>query len=360
MKYICFLLLLLSISCVSTNSDHDDVSFEVITKTLHTDQFIQSVFVHDDYYIFRLEDSGFIVLDSTFSRRTDLETVLGKQAFVMVFVRDDTLWFRTVIEKTNSDYWSYLSDSFSIVQVDTPNFLKSINSTTPNPIYADSLFIGYVGCFGEHGGTVFFYDKEQDTVYSFPATCPKEILRIKDKYYVVSNLDHMGESTEIISIDDPRRLYHTPVFYVNAEKTETTFMMNWWVGVDSIMDVENMRDRREAYKQRGVTILDTSRIVHTLLCFAYNNRLYSIRNDTSGFVIRQYDDTGFRAVQHIDMNKHIQEYSYYKMFTQGDVYMSLRTSYKRVRDGNMYSSVQSLPVEAMIVRDGKINLLRFE
>jgi hypothetical protein len=73
-------------------------------------------------------------------------------------------------------------------------------------LYDDNEFVVYRDCYGEWGGTVYFYEKATGKTYFTESTCSNTVIKSKEGYRVLANLGHGDGSCEIKVIADPRRL----------------------------------------------------------------------------------------------------------------------------------------------------------
>ena len=75
-------------------------------------------------------------------------------------------------------------------------------------LFEDSEFIVFGDCFGEFGGTVYFFDKVTKHIYFTESTCSNSVFKKDGTYFVLSELGHSSNS-EIKLIDNPRKLTRT-------------------------------------------------------------------------------------------------------------------------------------------------------
>jgi hypothetical protein len=55
-------------------------------------------------------------------------------------------------------------------------------------LFDDEKYIVFNDCFGEWGGTVYFYDRETEDIYFTESTCTNTVFRDKEQYSVLSHL----------------------------------------------------------------------------------------------------------------------------------------------------------------------------
>lgn len=74
-------------------------------------------------------------------------------------------------------------------------------------LFSDEEFIVFSDCFGEWGGSIYFYEIQTEKVYYENSTCANTVWKTINGYQVLSNLTHGGGSTNIMQIPDPTKLY---------------------------------------------------------------------------------------------------------------------------------------------------------
>lgn len=85
-------------------------------------------------------------------------------------------------------------------------------------LFEDSNFIVFGDCYGEWGGTVYFFDKDSGETYFTESTCTNSVLKNNDKYTVLSHLGHMFGSSEVKVIDNPSDLSKAKKRQINRTK----------------------------------------------------------------------------------------------------------------------------------------------
>ncbi|SHH50806.1 hypothetical protein SAMN04488109_4114 [Chryseolinea serpens] len=73
-------------------------------------------------------------------------------------------------------------------------------------LFEDSRFIVFNDCHGEFGGTVYFFEKASGKIFFTESTCANSVYKEGDFYFVLAQLGHMLGTSEIKSIEDPRKL----------------------------------------------------------------------------------------------------------------------------------------------------------
>lgn len=117
--------------------------------------------------------------------------------------------FSISLNAQNDTIFKIIDSSFSL------NFDSFYNSLLEkeNPIFfEDSIYIVRKTCSGEWGGSVWFKNKKTGIEYSCKATCPLAAYKVKGKYYIINNLNHLASMGNIIEIDNPKNMevFKTP------------------------------------------------------------------------------------------------------------------------------------------------------
>lgn len=73
-------------------------------------------------------------------------------------------------------------------------------------LFEDNEFIVFGDCHGEWGGTIYFFDKVSGEIYFTESTCANSVSKRDNKYFTLAQLGHGSGSTEIKSVDNPRKL----------------------------------------------------------------------------------------------------------------------------------------------------------
>ena len=59
-------------------------------------------------------------------------------------------------------------------------------------LFEDNKYIVFCDCFGEFGGSVYFFNKKTGKIYFTGATCANTVYKKDNKYYILYELGHMG------------------------------------------------------------------------------------------------------------------------------------------------------------------------
>lgn len=86
------------------------------------------------------------------------------------------------------------------------NFKEEFPLKNQPILFNDDEFIVFSDCFGEWGGTVYFYEKATGKTYFTESTCANSVTKTDDGYQVLAHLGHMSGSSEIKVIPNPRKL----------------------------------------------------------------------------------------------------------------------------------------------------------
>lgn len=72
--------------------------------------------------------------------------------------------------------------------------------------FEDENYLVFSDCYGEFGGTVYFYNKQLKKVFYTEATCVCNVYKSDNKYMVLSELGHGSGSCELKEISNPQKL----------------------------------------------------------------------------------------------------------------------------------------------------------
>lgn len=73
-------------------------------------------------------------------------------------------------------------------------------------LFEDEKFLVYCDCFGEFGGTVYFFEKSTSKTYFTESTCANSVIKDTSGYNVLAHLGHGMGFTVTKIIEDPTKL----------------------------------------------------------------------------------------------------------------------------------------------------------
>ncbi|SEH74214.1 hypothetical protein SAMN02927937_01176 [Paenimyroides aquimaris] len=130
----------------------------------------------------------------TFERNIQLENKLNLKKFKYHWVIDKNL----IAQSGNSKFvWS--NSKWIELKERTP--LKK-----QPKLYDDNEFIVYSDCFGEWGGSIYFYERATSKIFFTESTCANTVIKSDKGYEILAHLGHMSGSSEIKIVPDPRKL----------------------------------------------------------------------------------------------------------------------------------------------------------
>jgi len=141
-----------------------------------------------------------------FERNTKLETNLNTKKFKYHWIIDNQLGGLSgnSIYLWNGSKWTKFKDHFPL-------------KNQPK-LFEDDRFIIYGECFGEWGGTVYFYEKSTSKTFFTESTCANSVIKNSNGYNVLAHLGHGNGSTVVKTISDPTKLT-----FVKANDVGKTF-----------------------------------------------------------------------------------------------------------------------------------------
>ncbi|WP_155990251.1 hypothetical protein [Terrimonas ferruginea] len=276
------------------------------------------------------ENKKMVVLDSNYQRNTSIENRLNSYALTSLFTYNDTLF-------------AFIKNKVFII--DTAFNLLSYLPRRHNyyhPLYTDSLYEVDGSCAGEFGGAIFFRNKNTDIVYSYPATCPDQVLLYKGRYVAGISLQHMGRRMSYLVIDDPSQLYK-----ITDEELKTS--NNWYLSVDSLKNGPSSRKGVVKYEGPDGTL--------PLASFVKDDSLYSLLNDDS--------------INYIVVHKNNRLYKRQVLSTKGlrffDRHPVKTDTKKQILWSGLMSSIASKDAlktqqksALIVINEGNIDILTFE
>lgn len=270
--------------------------FDVKYHLLKLDTGIRKIHYHNGYYLLQLDNNKFAVLDSNFIQHREIEHLLANTHTTYFYKRGDT----TILELATKGFITkelQLTDDFK---------LKSLGSRTgygSEPAFYGAVFLEdssyqiYGCCFGEFGGSLFFFNKKDERLYFYPSSCVDQVILYRGAYYVFENL----YNANYIRIKEPQKL-------IELKYRDRLFACNWWVGIDSLKKYysENLDSTF-----KGLFRYQTNPTEHSLHSFLMNDSLFTIVSaDSSTFLAVHEGDSLKKVQQLLDKNLWFHHASY--------------------------------------------------
>jgi len=129
-----------------------------------------------------------------FERNTKLEEKLNTKRFKYHWIINNQLGGLSgnSIFVWNGNKWTKPKDNFPL-------------KNQPK-LFEDEQFIVFGDCFGEWGGTVYFFEKSTSKTFFTESTCANSVIKNANGYNVLAHLGHGSGSTEVKAIPDPTKL----------------------------------------------------------------------------------------------------------------------------------------------------------
>ena len=199
-----------------TDEFDDYVNYPVSYSTIYDNKLI-SLFRNGKFVVHDLEG---------YSRDTKFEDSLNSKKFSYHWVIDGKLYAR----RKN---WI-----FSRLMVWSKGKWEKADINLPvenRPIlFDDEKFIVFNDCFGEWGGTVYFYDRETENTYFTESRCSNSVYIEEGGYTVLAHLGHMIGSSEVKSIEEPNKL-------TEVKKGETLGYTDEYNGYEKSLDLNGIQ-----------------------------------------------------------------------------------------------------------------------
>jgi hypothetical protein len=141
---------------------------------------------------------------STLKRDKSFENKLNTKKFQYHWLIDSKL-----VGISNGKYY-YLNKEDKWIE-----YSHDLPFTNQPKLFEDESYISFRDCFGEWGGTVYFFNKNNKKIFYTEATCANSILKRENKYFVLSHLGHMLGSAELKEISNPEKLSQVDIKKIN-------------------------------------------------------------------------------------------------------------------------------------------------
>lgn len=167
------------------------------------------------------------------------------------------LWERENIEKYNEEKTNSYTKQYLSLAID--------NYATIG--FQDSQFSIYTICNGEWGGRVYFVDRsDTNKIYFLPSTCPVQIQKIEDAYYITEALGHMIGHSSLVKISNPKKLV-----VLSPELLKTDWKAKIFQNLTNQKIVDSLNQQR-------AELIDTFHVAFNLY-FKYDLKDYIIYTD---------------------------------------------------------------------------------
>lgn len=148
------------------------------------------------------------------SRDSEFENLLNTKSFSYHWILDGKLVAlsdKKCFYFTNENQWKSYSEFIPVI-----NSSKNSEDGYKLKHFEDSTYLVFSSCFGEFGGTIYFYNKKQKKIYFTEATCASTVYKADNKFMVLSELGHGEGSCDLKAITDPSKLSETQLDKVDV------------------------------------------------------------------------------------------------------------------------------------------------
>lgn len=163
--------------------------------------------IYQNHLISLFENGKIICIDlESHKRNTVFEHQLNSRKFKYHWLIDNKLVAQTGSGKVfwDGEKWK--------------KFKPEIPLKNQPMLFENNEFIVYRDCFGEWGGTVYFYERSTGRTYFTESTCANTVTHTKEGYLVLASLGHGAGSVELKLIPDPRKLTQAKQNELNTMK----------------------------------------------------------------------------------------------------------------------------------------------
>lgn len=273
----------------------NDKLFDVTYHLLKVDTNIQRTQYHNGYYLLKLTNNKFAVLDTNFVQHKEIEQRLANTEATSFYKKGDSTILALEARDLSVQEFQ-LTDNFTLKP------LISVTSSEKPDFYGevfleDSTYEIYGCCAGEFGGSLFFYNKHNKRLYFYNSTCVYQVVYYNNAYYVFDDL----YTYDYTRISDPEKL-------IELKYKDRLFSCNWWTQVDSLNEYEKSKDQKpdELFEYKP------NLKVYLLNSFVFNDTLFTIMStDSATYLAMHQGDTLKKVQKLLDKNIWFHHTDYY-------------------------------------------------
>ena len=201
---------------------------------------------------------------SSLQRDFEFEKKLNRHRFNYHWIVDGTLGAMSgkTLYMWNGSKWKKAKSNFPLK--DRPK------------LYEDDDFVVYSDCYGEWGGTVYFFDKANGKTYFTSSSCANSVIKSDKGYLVFAELNHMLARSDVKAIQDPRKL---------TQAREADIFQR--IKGDALGYQDSSNAHKTVLEYWGITISST---------FKYGDRQLSMVNLNEMTFLVELVDTSFQIV----------------------------------------------------------------
>jgi hypothetical protein len=222
------------------NYDEKYKNYPVSYSVIYENNLV-SLFRNGKFVVYNLND---------FKRNTEFEEKFNKRKFSYHWIIDNKLY-------ASSKSWLF-SKLFVWENGKWKKAKINLPITNQSILYDDERFIVFNDCFGEWGGTVYFYDRINKDIFFTESTCANSVKYENKKYSVLAHLGHMIGSSELKLIEKPPKL-------TKAKKREINKLKNG----EALGHSDKSSEPKKVFDLYGIQFLSK---------FNYNERVLYITN----------------------------------------------------------------------------------
>ncbi len=275
-----FILVIIFCSCKRNIDSHPErLEVKIERVTFEYDYNFDDVLSFNNNYLFRnscsIDDSCELILtDKKINVNQKITKYLNEKRFQLrsIWVHKDTVFgncYTRINDKTIGHtiyYFTLREHCWKQLYAGTiqKKYYSSFNFDLDIPFYEDKHYRIRTISDGEFGGATYFFNKKTNKIFSCPTSDVKSIHKIQNIYYILSSLPHMSGSTQLISIENPEKLFH-------IKSMQNIDLAAWHWNEEDLKKVPNC-------DQGVTTLIDTSEIL-TSASFVKNNTIYCIYSD---------------------------------------------------------------------------------
>lgn len=348
-------LFFIFINCQEMKKDEIEKGTINFSKQYHTIEINTGAFgtalCNNRFVILKLNGEFLCLNTSSFGIDSINTAKLNKKKCSSFYQMYDSL----IVVENGTDY--YVNSAFEFVPYDRykNSFYKSdttfeydINNRYIDPLYSDKDFVIAQFCKGEFGGTVYFFDLQNNKEYYYPTTCASVVNKVGNKYIVTSSLSHMDASSEVIEVTNPRTF---PELDFDTLKNVGNFWYDFlWDG----QSLERYRNLKNEMLGKNRVLLDTSGIL-IFTSFEYQNQVFHLYSS----ITRYFDANQESCYTHI--GKVIDNQIHAIDSLCSDQFFSYETQNRVYLDWSLYSFNDRDSFGGFVaIREDTISIVKFD
>ena len=215
-----------------------------ISSITHKNLPISYSIIYQNKLVSLFEAGMFVCLSiPEMKRDIDFEKKINTKRFQYHWLLDDKL-----VAISEGKYYTLNTEDVWV------EYTETIPLKSQPKLFEDSLYLSFCDCYGEFGGTVYFYNKKTKNIHFTSATCANTIFKENNTYFILSHLGHMSGSTELKSIFNPNEL---PIIEPENVNKWHSYEVDGWEAGGAWGDLDSSGKTNTIFDYHGIEIFST-------------------------------------------------------------------------------------------------------